>query len=145
MPIGSGTLLNVGTIVLGSALGVTLGSRLPDRTRTAVTDALGLVTLLVGGLDAVAVQDAALSVVVGGSAPVLIVLGALLIGGILGSLLGVERRLDLLGGWLRHRLARTPAPPGSPGARGARGAAAEPNVTGGRERFVEGFVTASLV
>ena len=133
---GLGTAVNVATVLAGSGLGLVLGHRLPQRTRDTVTDGLGLVTLLIGGLSAVEVRSADLSAVVGGSAPVLIVLGAVLLGGILGSLVDVERRLEDLGGWLRRRLARGPA--GMDGGAGTDGEA-------GRERFLEGFVTASLV
>ena len=38
---GAGTLLNMATILLGSGLGVALRGRLPERTRSTVTDALG--------------------------------------------------------------------------------------------------------
>jgi uncharacterized membrane protein YqgA involved in biofilm formation len=58
------------------------------------------------------------------------VLGAILIGGIVGSLVDIEARLDGLGDRLRRLFVR----PGVPGA-------PDP----GRSRFVEGFVTASLV
>ena len=44
---GIGTAVNVLTVLLGAGLGVLLGNRLPVRTRDVVTDALGLVTLLV--------------------------------------------------------------------------------------------------
>ena len=59
-----------------------------------------------------------------GAATVLIVLGSVLVGGITGSLLRLEDRLEALGEAVRRRVPR-----------------------GGdeRERFVEGFVTASLV
>ena len=125
---GTGTALNVATVLVGSGVGVLLGDRLPQRTRNVVTDGLGLVTLLVAGLSALAVRDPALVRAVGSSAPVLLVLGAVLVGGIAGSLLRIEDRLEGLGGWIRARLAR-----------GGSGDAAE------RQRFVEGFVTASLV
>ena len=128
---GVGTLVNVATVLAGSGLGLLLGHRLPQRTRDTVTDGLGLVTLLIGALSAAEVGSAELSAAVGGSAPVLVVLGSLLVGGIIGSLVDVERRLDDLGGWLRGRLGR----------RVSSGAADDP----GRERFLEGFVTASLV
>jgi uncharacterized protein len=58
---------------------------------------------------------------------VLIVLGALLIGGIAGSLVDIEARLEQFGDWLRTRLSR----------RTAAGS--------DRSRFIEGFVTATLV
>lgn len=129
---GIGTVVNVATVLLGSAIGVLVGHRLPQRTRDVVTDALGLVTLLIAALSAMSVTDVVLSDAVGDSAPVLIVLGALLLGGIAGSLLHIERRLEQFGSFLQRRLS-------SRAAR-ASGAASE-----ARRRFVEGFVTASLV
>ena len=65
MIAGSGTAVNVVTVLVGSSIGVLAGNRLPDRTRDLVTDALGLVTLLIAGLSAVAVNDPALAAKVG--------------------------------------------------------------------------------
>ncbi|MDP9398979.1 MAG: DUF554 domain-containing protein [Actinomycetota bacterium] len=132
MPPGTGTVLNVLAILLGASLGVLVGHRLPDRTRLVVTDGLGLVTLLLAGLNAASVLDPALGAAVGASAPLLVVLGAVLLGGIAGSLLRIEERLEDLGNALQGRLA------GRAAAAPAAGAAE-------RQRFLEGFVTASLV
>jgi uncharacterized protein len=170
---GIGTAVNVVTVLIGSSIGLLLGARLPARTRDTVTDALGLVTLLIGALSAAEVTSSALSAAVGPSAPVLIVLGALLLGGIAGSLLDIEARLEGFGGWLRSWLARRrPAmrhdlaekaqarksgsgqPP--PGTLASDAAVADvPTGTtsdeftsseqAAGERFIEGFVTASLI
>jgi len=126
---GIGTLVNVLTVLVGATLGVALGHRLRDRTREVVTDALGLVTLLIAGLSAASVGDPALAAAVGPSAPVLIVLGSLVLGGLVGSLLRVEDRLERLGGRLRDVLLRRT------GARDDRD----------RARFVEGFVASSVL
>ena len=123
---GLGTLINIVAILLGSGAGVLFGARLPERTHRTVTDALGLVVLVIGGLNIVAVEDADFKAAVGSSAPLLIVLGALLIGGVIGSLIGIESRVEVLGGWLQRRLA------------GETGDEA-------RARFIEGFVAASLL
>ena len=123
---GSGTLLNMATIVVGSGLGVLLRGRLPQRTRTTVTDALGLVTLVIGGLNLAALGDREFRAAVGEGGTLLVVLGALLIGGIVGSLLNLEARLEGTGAWLQRRLAREGG-------------------TEARARFVEGYVSASLV
>ena len=131
---GAGTILNVVTVLVGSGLGVLLGHRLPQHTRDVVTDALGLVTLLVAALSAAAVLDPPLIAAVGNGAPVLIVLGALLIGGIVGSLLHLEDRLESLGAWLQSRLG------GAPSGNRPNGRTDEQ-----RERFVQGFLTASLL
>nr|MBA3233819.1 DUF554 family protein [Propionibacteriales bacterium] len=71
---GVGTVVNVATVLLGSGLGVLVGHRLPRRTRDLVTDALGLVTLLVAALAVIAVTDPVLEDAIGDSAPVLVVL-----------------------------------------------------------------------
>jgi uncharacterized protein len=127
---GIGTLVNVVAVLVGTVIGVLVGHRLHQRTRDVVTDGLGLVTLLIAGSAAVAVQDTALTDAVGSSAPMLIVLGSLIIGGIAGSVLGIEDRLERFGAWLQRRLQQRSSGTGD----GAE-----------RQRFIEGFVTASLV
>lgn len=123
---GSGTVLNMVTILVGSGLGVLLGGRLPERTRITVTDALGLVTLVIGGVNLAALGDREFAQAVGDGGTLLVVLGALLVGGIIGSLLQLEARLESTGAWLQRRLAS--------------GGGSE-----ARARFVEGYVSASLV
>src|SRR3954466_10046006 len=91
---GTGTVVNVATVLIGSSIGVLLGNRLPTRTRDLVTDALGLVTLLIARTSALAVLDEDLSDRIGSSAPMLVVLGSLLLGGIAGSLLRLESRVE---------------------------------------------------
>jgi uncharacterized membrane protein YqgA involved in biofilm formation len=124
---GVGTIINVLAVLVGSTVGVLIGNRLPDRTRNTVTDALGLVTLIIGALNIVAIREQSFRDAVGASWPLLVVLGALVVGGIIGSLLRVEMRLENFGGWLQVRLSR-----------GSHGDAS-------RERFIEGFVSASLL
>jgi uncharacterized membrane protein YqgA involved in biofilm formation len=113
-------------VLLGAGLGVLLGHRLSQRTRDVVTDGLGLVTLLIAVLSALTVTDPALVAEVGSSAPMLVVLGSLLLGGIVGSLLRLEQRVESVGGWLQSRLT-------------SETGSAE------RHRFVEGFVASSLL
>jgi uncharacterized membrane protein YqgA involved in biofilm formation len=122
---GLGTALNVATVVVGSLLGMLVGGRLPQGTRSVVTDVLGLVTLLMAGFSAAAVADSALADAVGSGA-MLIVLGSLLVGGIVGSLLRIEERLAGLAGTVQARLH-------------GRGGFPE------RERFIEGWLGATLL
>lgn len=134
---GLGTLLNTLAVVVGSLIGMAVGHRLPDRTRDVVTDSLGLVTMLMAALSAVSVTDPAFAAAVGSSAPVLIVLGSLLIGGILGSLWHIEERLGGLAGrvqgWVNRRTSS------------ASGAADQDERAAQRERFIEGWLTATLL
>lgn len=123
---GTGTAVNAAAVLAGSVVGRVAGDRLPQRTRRLVTDGLGLVTLLIAGTSAMAVLDDDLEAAVGDSAPLLIVLGAVLVGGIAGSLLRLEERIEAMGGWLQRRLA---------GETGSEE----------RRRFVEGYVVSSLI
>ena len=127
---GAGTVVNAATVVVGSTIGVLAGHRLPERTRRVVTDGLGLVTLLIAGESASHVGDSALSDAVGKAAPMLVVLGAVLVGGIIGSLLRLEDRLEAFGGVLQRFAVR----------RFGSGGGHE-----SRARFIQGFVTSSLV
>jgi len=123
MFIGLGTVANVVAIAAGTGLGVLAGHRFTARTRTLITQVLGLFTLVLGGSAIASGLSDAFSAAVGSSARLLIVLGALLIGGILGSALRIEDRLDAGVNRLHQRFSR------------------------GEEdgRFVEGAVTATLV
>jgi len=157
--IGLGTIINIVAILIGSAVGVALGHRLPERTRDVVVDGLGLLTLLVAALSAAAILDPAVAESVG-AAGVLIVLGSLLIGGIVGSLMRIESRLEGLGETIRRRLSRgskvdaagdqAAAIDEGPVDVEVDGALADAGPEDGadpdpRNNFVEGFVTASLV
>jgi len=124
--IGLGTVINVMAILAGASLGVLIGHRLPGRTRATVTDGLGLLTLVIGALNIAAITDSDFVSLVGSSWTLLIVLGAVVIGGVVGSLLHIEGRLERFAGWLQLRLAHD--------------ASSE-----SRERFIEGFVTSSLL
>ena len=127
--VGAGTALNVVAVVVGGGIGLLLGTRLPERVRLVAMDALGLGTLAIGGLAVADVTQPELAVAVGPGA-VLVVLAATLLGGIVGALVRIEDRLEGLGRVLRRRLVRGDGDDG-------QGAASH--------RFVEGFVTASLV
>lgn len=139
---GAGTVINVLAILAGSTLGLFFGHRLSEHTRAVVTDCLGLVVILMAIMSLLDISSPALVQYVGTGAPVLIVLGALLFGGIIGSLLRIEARVEALAGVIQAAVARrTPsvaaldeAPEGS----------GEEHVSA-RERFIEGWLTASLL
>jgi uncharacterized membrane protein YqgA involved in biofilm formation len=116
----TGTFINVGTILLGGILGLAFGARLPDRIRNTVVISLGLFTAVVG------ISMFIESTGVEGENPLIPLVG-LLIGGILGEWLGIERWLTGLGAWLEVRFA------------GGSG-----QITGDN-RFIRGFLSASLL
>jgi uncharacterized membrane protein YqgA involved in biofilm formation len=112
----SGTWFNMGAVVLGTAVGLAAGGRLPDRMGRTLMQVLGLVTALVGvrmawGLEALHA----------GRVPgVIVALVSLALGAVAGEALGLEERLAVLGDALKRRFR-------------------------GSGRFTEGFVTASLL
>ena len=46
MFVGLGTVINLLTIILGCAIGIALGGRLPKRSQKMIVDVLGLITIL---------------------------------------------------------------------------------------------------
>ena len=114
-----GTFINVGAVLAGTVTGTLLGSRLPERVRETLLHALGLVTFMVAISQGLAAFRPPLTDLSRGS--VLIVLGSVLVGGVIGELVGIERALDRAGNALKARFGR------------------------GQSRFTEGFVVASLV
>lgn len=144
---GLGTIINVAAILVGGTAGLLVGHRMSQAVRSVVTDALGLVTLLVAALSAYQVTDPQFVAAVGEGVPVLIVLGSLLLGGIAGALLRLEERLAALAGIVQRYAGRmTPAVGTDGGVEGpaADASAAPPTVTA-RERFIEGWLTTSLL
>lgn len=92
-----GTLLNVGTVILGTTLGLLLRGRLPERITIAVMQAIGLVTLYIGidnAFDLGRVSD---------PPGVLVGLLALALGAALGEWWGIERGLESIGVKLKAR------------------------------------------
>jgi uncharacterized membrane protein YqgA involved in biofilm formation len=125
MIIGLGTIINFLAIVAGALIGTLLGDRLPNKTRDVVTDALGLMTLLVAGLSIIDITKPEFKEAVGPGMGVLVVLGSLILGGITGSYWKLEDRFESIGKKLKKTLKK--------------------KIKSKDENFVEGFVSASLL
>ncbi len=108
-----GTIINVIAILVGGAAGMLFGARLSERLKSTVIAGMGLFTTAVGLQMFLKSENS------------LIVLGALIIGALLGEWWGIENGLQHLGIWLEKRFA------------GGEG--------GESSRFVRGFMTASLL
>jgi uncharacterized membrane protein YqgA involved in biofilm formation len=94
---GIGTVVNVVTIVGGTLTGALLGARLPERLRTAVLQAVGMLTLVIGMREALTTRNVVFPLV------------SLIIGAAIGEALCIEARLEALGAAIKHRLARRAA------------------------------------
>ncbi len=96
----TGTLLNVGTVLLGTLIGSLVGGRLPERIHQRVLFGLGMVTLVLGVDNGLAWRD-------DDSGRVLLsVMGGVLLGGIAGEVLRIEDRLQALGDRLQARFSQ---------------------------------------
>lgn len=117
-----GTILNVITVAIGSTLGIFVGDRLPKDTQTSVITGLGLVTLVVGMQNALE------------SGNIIIPLLSLSLGILIGEWVNIQAKLDQFASWLQTKVAGRSADDGEQHAS-----------EDARERFINGFVTASLV
>ena len=95
-----GTFINVGAVLLGTAVGVAVGSRLGSGLQQRVLAGLGLVTAVIGIDLALAWRD---------TSP-LYVLGAILLGGLIGEAIGIEERFARLGDRIQRDVARSRDP-----------------------------------
>ena len=110
--IGLGTAINVATVIAGAGVGVFVGHRIPEAMRETVVQVIGLVTIAIGIKDAIGTHNMVFPLV------------GMVLGAIIGELLQIERRLELVGEKLKQRFSRD----------------SETDST-----FVAGFVTASLL
>lgn len=93
----SGTVVNVIAVLLGSALGLALRHRLPDRIVTVVMQAIGLTVVFIGiasAWDLIGVED---------PPGVIVALLGLAVGGALGEAIGIEAWLERIGERLQRR------------------------------------------
>jgi uncharacterized protein len=108
----TGTILNTISVLIGGTLGLLFGARLPERLKQTVVSGMGLFTAAIGIQMFLKTENP------------LIVLGALLIGTLLGEWWGIEDGLQNLGAWLEKRFSKSDAD---------------------NNRFIRGFLTASLL
>ena len=109
----TGTFINVIAILVGSGLGVLFGARLSDHLKSTVIAGMGIFTAAVGMQMFLKTESA------------LVVLGALILGAILGEWLGIEDWLQNLGKWLEKQFSG--------------------NSEGNSSHFVRGFLAASVL
>ena len=119
---GVGTFINVIAILIGSSIGILAGARITKKSQSLITDVLGLITAL-GAASALApLWSPTFEAALPKSSALLVILASMLIGGLIGSALSLETRLDAFGENLRKRFKASQESP-----------------------FVEGFVSASLL
>ncbi len=118
--IGLGTVLNAVGIVLGGLLGMAFGRFLPRRVQETLNMACGVSVLFLGVAGAMegmlSIKDGALA-----SGGTMMIVGSLALGGLVGELVDLERLIERFGEWLKVKTGNAK-----------------------EQRFVEGFVTASL-
>ena len=119
---GVGTLINVVAILIGSSIGILAGARITKKSQSLITDVLGLITALGAASALSPLWSPTFEAALPNSSALLVILASMLIGGLIGSALSLETRLDAFGENLRKRFKASQESP-----------------------FVEGFVTASLL
>ena len=119
---GVGTLINVVAILIGSSIGILAGARITKKSQSLITDVLGLITALGAASALSPLWSPTFEAALPKSSALLVILASMLIGGLIGSALSLETRLDAFGENLRKRFKASQESP-----------------------FVKGFVTASLL
>lgn len=108
----TGVIANTLTVIIGSLVGLTFRKGIPEKVTSAVMTGLGLCSIYIG-------IDGALS-----GENVLIVIAAMVVGSIIGTLLDIDQAINTLGTWVENRYS---------------------NKNKGQVSITQGFVTASLL
>lgn len=87
-----GTLVNVATVIAGSAVGLLFKAKLPPRLGAIAFQGIGLFTLFLGFTMAAKTKN------------LLVLIFAIVLGAITGELADIERHLTRFGDWLKQRL-----------------------------------------
>ena len=131
---GVGVIINIVAIVIGTAIGLAFGGLISERFRQISFSAIGLavivigVSMSIGGLGEMSESRL-------GPYAALVVVGALVIGALIGEAMRIEYWLERFGHFLQQRVAKMPLlAPGKETQPGEKG-----------HTLVEGFVTASLL
>ena len=90
----TGVIVNTGTVLAGSLLGLLFKKGIPEKVNRAVMIALGLFTLYIGMDGALGAQNA------------LIVVASLVLGAIVGTLLDIDGAINRLGLWAERKFNR---------------------------------------
>ena len=88
----TGTIVNVLTVLVGSAIGMLLKSKLPEKLTKTVFQSLGLFTLALGFIMALKAED------------YLIIVFSLVIGAIIGEILDLEKLISGLAGKMKKKI-----------------------------------------
>lgn len=110
----TGTIINIIAVLVGGSIGLAFGSRIPERIKNTVIAGMGLFTTAMGLQMFLKSENQ------------LIVLGALLIGALLGEWIGIEDGLQAVGQSLEKRFSSD-------------------SETGTGSKFVRGFMVSSLL
>ena len=131
---GSGVAVNVLAVLAGSAVGLLFGRLIAERFRTIAFSAIGLATVVIGASMSIG-GLAGLGQSAAGPYAALVLVGALVVGSLLGEAMRIEHRLERFGFVLQRAAHRMPVL--------APGRAEQPGEKA--HTLVEGFVTASLL
>ena len=110
----TGTFINIAAILIGGTIGLIFGARIPERFKNTVIAGMGLFTAAMGLQMFYKSENQ------------LIVLGALIIGALIGEWLKIEDRLQAFGQTLEQRFSRD-------------------SEIGSGSKFVRGFMVSSLL
>ncbi|MCL2490079.1 MAG: DUF554 domain-containing protein [Propionibacteriaceae bacterium] len=128
-----GVLANVGSIIVGTIIGLLFGKVIPERFRQIAFWAMGLCTF---GIGVVMIVNGYTDLKPVTSLVLLIPVISLVFGAIIGEALRIEQRLANLAAWLETRL---------PSQADVNGVEDDKNTPDRSRSFVEGFMSASVL
>lgn len=119
--VGLGTIVNVSAVIVGSMIGMLFNGGLKQRFQDILMQALGLSTMFLG----IAGTLKGIFVIHGSALDTtgtMVMIVSLVLGGLIGEAVNIEEKIEYFGEWLKQKAKSS-----------------------GDPKFVEGFVTATMV
>ena len=104
-----GTIINSISIIIGGIIGVVIKKGIKESYKTTIMDGIGLTVIIIGVMGAIKTEN------------IILLIGSIVVGGILGEFIAIEKKLDNIGNSLQNKLGSKDS------------------------NFSQGFVTASLI
>ena len=104
-----GTIINSISIIIGGIIGVVIKKGIKESYKTTIMDGIGLTVIIIGVMGAIKTEN------------IILLIGSIVVGGILGEFIAIEKKLDNIGNSLQNKLGSKDS------------------------SFSQGFVTASLI
>lgn len=104
---GTGTIVNIILVIIGSAIGLLMKKAIPERLKTSLVQALALATFSIGMMGVITAACSVDGKLLSSNYTIVMVI-CMALGTFIGELINIEKRLDGMGEFFQKKLSSSP-------------------------------------